>query len=84
MLMGTYWTALSERYQVKVKEIARKHNVDTQTVMRNLEGYLRAEAQRLKKPEMSCSQQSFTTMREMEALIDIINVRRRQTDEFRN
>jgi len=71
-----YWTALSKGHQAKVKALARKHNVDTQTVMRNLEGYLKTEALRLKDPGVTCSRHSFTTMREMEALIDSINLRR--------
>jgi len=70
-----YWTALSEGYRIKVKALARNHNMDTRAVMRNLEGYLKTETLRMKKPGVDCSHHSFTTMREMEALIDTISLR---------
>lgn len=75
-IANDYWAALSDSYQLKVKALARQHNIDTQTVMRNLEGHLRTEVQRLQNPGITCSHQSFTTMREMETLIDTISLRR--------
>ena len=65
--METYWTALPSTYQMKVRKIAREHIVDTHTVMRNLEGYLKDEIIKAYH-----SHNGFISMRELEALIDNI------------
>ena len=68
-----YWAALSKKYQSKVKAIAWAHNVDAETAMRNLEGFLRNESATLKEPEVYCSHKIFITMRELESLIDSLS-----------
>lgn len=70
---NNYWTALSKKYQSKVKAIAWAHNVDTETTMRNLESFLRNELATLRGPEVYCSHKSFITMRELEGLIDSLS-----------